>query len=112
MTFVVVFVFCLFGLCEAQDRSERESEYATRLARLVEANVVATHAYQVLLAKRSGKGEAACYSPGRLSDAELEGLVAHQASLLKSDAAAVRATRRQSARGHAGVRPPSTPRRT
>lgn len=68
--------------------SVRESE---RLARVVEANVVATHAYQVLLARKDGKGDAACYSPGRLSDAELESLVAHQTSLLKSDAAAVRA---------------------
>jgi hypothetical protein len=76
------------GRAHARRLSVRESG---RLARLVEANVVATHAYQVMLSKRSGKGDAACYSPGRLSDAELEALVAHQASLLKSDAAAVRA---------------------
>jgi hypothetical protein len=68
--------------------SVRES---ARFVRLIEANVVATHAYQVLLAKRSGRGDAACYSPGRLTDAELEAIVAHQASLLKSAAAAVRA---------------------
>src|SRR4051812_6152568 len=76
------------GRAAARRESVKETE---RLARLVEANVVATHAYQVLLAKRSGKGNAACYSPGRLSDSALESLVAHQASLLKSDAADLRA---------------------
>jgi hypothetical protein len=76
------------GRAHARRESVQKSE---RLARIVEANVVATHAYQVLLAKKDVKGDAACYSPGRLSDAELESLVAHQASLLKSDAADLRA---------------------
>jgi tetratricopeptide (TPR) repeat protein len=62
-----------------------------RRARLVDANVIATHAYQVLLARKSGKGDAACYAPGKLSDAQLEALVAHQRSLLRSDLAAVAA---------------------
>jgi hypothetical protein len=88
------------GRARARRESVRES---VRLARLVEANIVATHAFQVLLAKRSGKGDAACYSPGRLSDVELESLVAHQASLLKSDAAAVRAW----GRGRASVFDPA-----
>jgi hypothetical protein len=62
-----------------------------RLAQLVQANVVAVHAYQVLLAKKAGKGDAACYSAGALSDAELEALVAHQAGLLAADRLAVKA---------------------
>src|SRR5919206_4670391 len=84
---------CVSGpyAARAQDGGASVAPNASRLARLVEANVVATHAYQVLLAKRSGKGDAACYSPGRFSEAELESLVAHQAGLLKADAAAVRA---------------------
>ncbi|HKQ53663.1 MAG TPA: hypothetical protein VJT74_14910, partial [Pyrinomonadaceae bacterium] len=56
----------------------------SRLAQLVEANVIAVHAYQILLARKSGKDYAACYSPGKLSDAELEALNEHQARLLKS----------------------------
>ena len=58
-----------------------------RLSKLVEANVIATHAFEVLLSKRSAKGDAACYSAGRLSDAELEALVANQKRLLASNKA-------------------------
>src|SRR5215204_301650 len=57
---------------------------APRVAQLVEANVIATHAYQVLLAEKSGKGDAACFARGRLSDEELQTLVKHQSNLLKS----------------------------
>jgi hypothetical protein len=63
---------------------------ASRLAQLVEANVVATHAYQVLLAKKSGKGDRACYLPGKLADGELEALAEHQGKLLKADLSAVK----------------------
>ena len=57
---------------------------ASRVARLVEANVVATHAYQILLAKKSGKGDAACFAHGGLSEEQLQALVTHQGGLLKS----------------------------
>ena len=40
----------------------------TRLSQLIEANVIATHAYQVLLAKKSGKGDPKCFGSGSLSD--------------------------------------------
>ncbi|MFN2531351.1 MAG: hypothetical protein ABR555_08645, partial [Pyrinomonadaceae bacterium] len=63
----------------------------TRLQQLVEANVIAVHAFQVLLAKSSGKGDRACFSPGNLSDAELKALSEHQGNLLKYDLKAVRA---------------------
>ena len=56
----------------------------TRLAQLVEANIIAVHAYQILLAKSSGKGQS-CFSPGGLSDADLKALSEHQARLLKAD---------------------------
>ena len=62
-----------------------------RLSQLVEANIIATHAYQVLLAKKSGKGDPACYGSGKLSDRELDALVEHQAKLLKSSMPAVNA---------------------
>lgn len=57
---------------------------ASRVAQLVEANVIATHAYQILLAGKSVKGDAACFARGGLSDEELQTLVTHQSNLLKS----------------------------
>src|SRR6185369_5277232 len=60
-----------------------------RLAQLVEANIIAVHAFQVLLAKQSGKGEA-CFSANGLSENELKALSEHQAQLLKSDIKQVR----------------------
>ena len=70
--------------------TKKESD-AARLAQLVEANIIAVHAYQVLLAKKSGKGDPNCYGSGKLSDSELEALVEHQAKLLRSNMAAVNA---------------------
>ena len=64
---------------------------ASRLAQLVEANVIAVHAYQVLLAQKSGKGDAGCYNPEKISAGELESLAEHQGKLLKSELSAVRA---------------------
>ena len=53
--------------------------------------MIAVHAFQVLLAKTSGKGDKSCFSPGKLSDAELNALSDHQANLLKSDLTAIKA---------------------
>jgi len=61
-----------------------------RLEQLVEANVRGIHAYQVKLARKDGKGDPACWAT-RLTEAEIEALVAHQASLLASDPATVKA---------------------
>jgi hypothetical protein len=61
-----------------------------RLAQLSQANIIATHAYQVLLARKTGKGDPACYSPGSLSDRQLEEIVGHQAKLLASDRNAIK----------------------
>jgi hypothetical protein len=63
----------------------------SRLGQLVEANVLGTHAYQVGLAKKEGKGDPLCYASGRLTDADLAAIETHQAALLHSDVAAVRA---------------------
>lgn len=73
--FVAVLVSCSVVAQNAESQS--------RLAQLIEANVIATHAYQVLLAKKS-KGDPACFGPGQLTDSDLEVLVEHQAKLLKS----------------------------
>ena len=63
----------------------------SRLEQIVEANILGTHAFQVALAKKDGKGDPGCYSPGVLTNAQLAAIEAHQASLLKADAKAVRA---------------------
>jgi len=105
MTLALALTACL-GLshaARAQDGGAHASRPPSRLARLVEANVVATHAYQVLLARRGGKGDPRCFASGGLSDAELESLVSHQSALLKTDAAALRAW----ARGRASSFDPS-----
>jgi heparin/heparan-sulfate lyase len=62
-----------------------------RRAQLVEANIIAVHAFQVLLAKSSHKGDNACFSSSGLSDSQLSALSDHQANLLKSDVKEVKA---------------------
>jgi hypothetical protein len=62
-----------------------------RLEKLVEANIRGVHAYQVLLARQSGKGDPDCYGSGTLTEADLKALVAHQSALLGSDPAALKA---------------------
>jgi hypothetical protein len=86
---LLISISLAIGLPEAVSPHEK-SDSNSRLAQLVEANVIAVHAYQVLLAKTSGKGDQTCFSSGDLSDAQLRELSEHQAKLLKSDLAAVR----------------------
>src|SRR5688500_5980832 len=74
---------------EGGDGGRRGAASRFKFKQLVEANVIATHAFQILLAKKSGKGDAACYAQGGLSDGELEALVRHQSNLLKSKAGEV-----------------------
>jgi hypothetical protein len=71
--------------------AQRTDSAEMRLAQLVEANVIAVHAFQVLLATNSGKGDKSCFSQGDLSEAALKALSEHQANLLKSDLKTVRA---------------------
>jgi hypothetical protein len=59
-----------------------------RLEQLVEANIVAVHAYQVLVARKQQNVDPACWPANDPKDADLEGLVAHQTSLLSTAAAA------------------------
>jgi hypothetical protein len=73
-------------------RLRRDERASSRLTQLVEANIIAVHAYQILLAKESGKGDVnSCYSPGGLTEAELKSLNEHQRRLLKSPPAEVKA---------------------
>src|SRR6266550_6062178 len=86
--FVMLSVGAAFSVCGQSGTSSvptKKDSNASRLSQLVEANVIATHAYQVLLAKKYGKGNPNCFGSGKLSDSELKGLVEHQAKLLKSN---------------------------
>jgi hypothetical protein len=62
----------------------------SRMERLVESNIVGTHAFQIGLAKKSGQGDPVCFPSSALDDGQLAALEAHQAALLKSDIQAVR----------------------
>jgi hypothetical protein len=65
---------------EAGDPNQSQS----RLGQIVEANILAVHAYQVGLVRKTGKGSEDCFSAAGLSDLDLESLVAHQARLLST----------------------------
>src|SRR5690242_4136734 len=52
-----------------------------RLEQLVEANITAVHAYQILLARKQQNMDSACWPVNAPTDPELEALVAHQTSL-------------------------------
>lgn len=78
-------------LCVNSLSAQQRTSSDLRLRQLVEANVIAVHAFQVQLAKTSGKGDKSCFSSGKFSDAELSALSDHQASLLKSDLAVIKA---------------------
>src|SRR5689334_25328532 len=84
----VVLVFAGINLPQTPNANRGETS-ERRLAQLVEANIIAVHAFQVLLAKSSGKGQA-CFSAGNLSDQALNALSEHQAHLLKSDSQQLR----------------------
>lgn len=62
-----------------------------KLARIVEANVQAVHAYQVLLARKQGKGDARCWPRETPSDGALKAIVAHQDALVTADPSAIQA---------------------
>jgi hypothetical protein len=55
-----------------------------RLAQLVEANIVAVHAYQLLLAQKQANTDPVCWPVHDWKAQDLEALVAHQTSLLKA----------------------------
>jgi len=57
-----------------------------RLEQLVEANIVAVQAYQILLARKDGHGDQDCYPRESPPDAALESLNGHQQKLLATPA--------------------------
>lgn len=54
----------------------------SRRAQLVEANIIAVHAYQIILARKAGTASSPCYPATSPDTATLESLVKHQQSLL------------------------------
>lgn len=62
-----------------------------RMEALVEANVAGVHAYQILLARKEGKGDPACWPTAAPSSEALQALVDRQTALLRSDPAEVKA---------------------
>ncbi|XXY21632.1 hypothetical protein WME88_18625 [Sorangium sp. So ce216] len=68
-----------------------EDARVARLGRLVEASIIATHAHHILLARRGGKGDVACYGAGARPDGDLDALVEHQRALFSTGPAALKA---------------------
>src|SRR6266849_3042200 len=62
-----------------------------RLEQLVEANIIAVHAYQLLLARKQGDIDFTCWPAQAPSDAELQALVAHQTSVLAEPVTTIKA---------------------
>jgi len=84
--FVLIFLVGPFTSILSGARVRTPDEFIpSRLSQFVEANILAVHAYQVGLAKLSGKGNLACYSAGGLDEAALRKIVEHQSSLLETD---------------------------
>jgi hypothetical protein len=61
-----------------------------RLEQLVEANITAVHAYQLLLARKQGNIDIACWPLQSPDEDVLQALVAHQTSLLVQPVATVK----------------------
>ncbi|MFB3891348.1 MAG: hypothetical protein ACE15C_04915 [Phycisphaerae bacterium] len=79
-------------------------EADARRARLVRANIAATHANQILMARKAGKSDLAGYQSA-LSDEALGELVKHQEALLATDLPAVAAWVKGTSRKKPAVAP-------
>lgn len=71
--------------------ARRDAATNARLGEIVEANIVATHAWQALMAQKTKNADMNCYQAGELSVKDLEALVTHQQALLTGDTAAIKA---------------------
>ncbi|NWG13750.1 MAG: SGNH/GDSL hydrolase family protein [Acidobacteria bacterium] len=91
----ILFLVCAGSLISAPGQlNPRRSESVqvspdTRIAQLIQANVIATHAYQALLVKKTARGSTDCYGSGRLLESDLVKIVEHQKRLLAHDRAAI-----------------------
>jgi hypothetical protein len=89
---VIVCVAALMGLAFGGEQQMKDagSEEA-RLRSVVEANITATHAYQVLLAKNKNRGDEKCWGAQGVSDETLAALIEHQKAIVAMDPQAVKA---------------------
>lgn len=80
------------GLVLAESHSSfTDSGARDRVLEVIKANIVATHAYQVNLALKSGKGDTNAWSTHGLSASDLDALVKHQQALLSTPAGEIAA---------------------
>ncbi len=75
----------------AESVGSQSSTREARLSQIVDANITATHAFQVLMHKSSGKGNGSAWAAGARTDADLKALLDHQKALLAEDPRAVKA---------------------
>jgi len=90
----VIIYAIIFSLILSSGYARAEATAApgeARLEQLVEANIVAVHAYQMLLARKQGNIDFNCWGAQSASDLELEALVAHQTSLLAAPIGTIKA---------------------
>ena len=93
MSMVIVLVLAAAVAAEAPGKGGQRKVKGSkepRLASIVEANIKAVHAFQVLLFRQAGKGERKCWESA-LSDEELQKLVELQKAVLAADIDDVRA---------------------
>src|SRR5665213_4306621 len=79
---VCLVIVCSVGAKSLHAFASSEALSPSRRAQLVEANIIAVHAYQIILARQSNTGSAGCYPRTSPDTATLQDLVKHQQSLL------------------------------
>lgn len=85
----MLFAIIFSGAILSQDRAFKAPTLGPeRFEQLVEANVVAVHAYQILLARQQTNVDPGCWPASDPKESALKELVAHQTSLLSSPAIA------------------------
>ena len=87
---ILIVVIALSAQVFCQSKPVDPMPGPARLEALVQANIIAVHAYQVMLARKQPSVDASCWAAKDFTDQELVGLVAHQTSLLSSPAEAKR----------------------
>src|SRR5665213_4323232 len=82
--FALVFlvIVCGVGAKSLHAFVSSKAPSSSRRAQLVEANIIAVHAYQIILARQSNTGSDECYPRTSPDTATLQDLVKHQQSLL------------------------------
>ena len=81
----------LLALAAATRAADVPPAGPARVEALVEANIIGVNAYQILLARKEGKGDLACWPKDVPANTVLQALVDHQTALLVNDVAGVRA---------------------